>query len=39
VGTASDPIDLVTVHPAGKRAMPAADWWRGRPADAPAVAS
>ena len=34
VGTASDPIELVTVHPAGKRAMPAADWWRGRPANA-----
>jgi methionyl-tRNA formyltransferase len=30
VGTATDPIHLVTVHPAGKRAMPAADWWRGR---------
>lgn len=39
VGTASDPIELVTVHPAGKRAMSAADWWRGRPADAPTVAS
>ncbi|MEO6532176.1 MAG: methionyl-tRNA formyltransferase [Pseudolysinimonas sp.] len=31
VGTASDPIELVTVHPAGKRPMNAADWWRGRP--------
>jgi methionyl-tRNA formyltransferase len=30
VGTGSDPLHLVTVHPAGKRAMPAADWWRGR---------
>lgn len=30
VGTATDPLHLVTVHPAGKRAMPAADWWRGR---------
>ena len=30
VGTASTPIELVTVQPAGKRAMPAADWWRGR---------
>ena len=39
VGTASDPIELVTVHPAGKRAMPAADWWRGRPAGAAVVAS
>ena len=39
VGTASDPIELLTVHPAGKRAMKAADWWRGRPAGAPAFAS
>ena len=38
VGTASDPIELVTVHPAGKKPMRAADWWRGRPADAVAVA-
>lgn len=30
VGTASDPIELVTVHPAGRRAMSAVDWWRGR---------
>ena len=30
VGTATDPLHLLTVHPAGKRAMPAADWWRGR---------
>ncbi len=34
VGTASDPIELVSVHPAGKKPMRAADWWRGRPADA-----
>jgi methionyl-tRNA formyltransferase len=39
VGTASDPIELVTVHPAGKRAMNAADWWRGRAAGAPDTAS
>ncbi len=39
VGTASDPIELVTVHPAGRRAMPAADWWRGRPAGSPDTAS
>jgi methionyl-tRNA formyltransferase len=39
VGTASAPIELVTVHPAGKRPMPAADWWRGRPGNATAVAS
>jgi methionyl-tRNA formyltransferase len=38
VGTASDPIELITVHPAGKRAMPAIDWWRGRPAGAAVVA-
>jgi methionyl-tRNA formyltransferase len=34
VGTASTPIELVTVLPAGKKAMAAADWWRGRPANA-----
>jgi methionyl-tRNA formyltransferase len=39
VGTASDPLELITVHPAGKRAMAAADWWRGRPPGAPTVAS
>ena len=39
VGTASDPIELVTVHAAGKRSMNAADWWRGRPAGAPVDAS
>jgi methionyl-tRNA formyltransferase len=38
VGTASDPIELVSVHPAGKKPMKAADWWRGRPADAGTVA-
>ena len=27
-----DPIELLKVHPAGKKAMdPATDWWRGRP--------
>lgn len=31
VGTATEPIELVTVHPAGRRAMDAASWWRGRP--------
>ncbi len=31
VGTATDPIELVTVHPAGRTAMDAASWWRGRP--------
>jgi methionyl-tRNA formyltransferase len=29
-GTADDPLELTTVQPAGKRAMPAADWLRGR---------
>jgi methionyl-tRNA formyltransferase len=38
VGTASSPIELTTVHPAGKKAMAAADWWRGRQPDATAVA-
>ncbi|MHC5796221.1 methionyl-tRNA formyltransferase [Lacisediminihabitans sp. FW035] len=37
VGTASDPIELVAVHPAGRKPMKAADWWRGRPADAGTV--
>jgi methionyl-tRNA formyltransferase len=37
VGTADDPIELLTVQPAGKRAMPAGDWWRGRPSDAATV--
>lgn len=30
VGTSSEPIELTLVQPAGKRAMGAADWWRGR---------
>ena len=38
VGTATDPIEVISVHPAGKKPMRAADWWRGRPADAVAVA-
>ena len=29
-GTGSAPIELVTVQPAGKRAMSGVDWWRGR---------
>ena len=37
IGTATDPVELVTVHPAGKKAMNAGDWWRGRPADATTV--
>ena len=38
VGTASDPIELVSVQPAGKKAMKATDWWRGRPAEAGTLA-
>ena len=29
VGTGTVPLELIDVQPAGKRAMPAADWWRG----------
>jgi methionyl-tRNA formyltransferase len=29
VGTGTHPLELVAVQPAGKRPMPAADWWRG----------
>ncbi|CAN5287726.1 methionyl-tRNA formyltransferase [soil metagenome] len=35
VGTATDPIELVTVHPAGRKAMDAASWWRGRASTGP----
>jgi methionyl-tRNA formyltransferase len=37
VGTASHPVELLSVQPAGKKPMNAADWWRGRPAGAPAA--
>jgi methionyl-tRNA formyltransferase len=30
VGTATEPIELLVVHPAGRKAMDAASWWRGR---------
>ena len=30
VGTGGDALELLRVQPAGKREMPAADWWRGR---------
>jgi methionyl-tRNA formyltransferase len=33
VGTASAPLELLEVQPAGKRPMAAADWWRGLPTD------
>jgi len=29
LGTATHPLELLTVQPAGKKAMAAADWWRG----------
>jgi methionyl-tRNA formyltransferase len=38
IGTATDPLEILTVHPAGKKPMKATDWWRGRPADAGMVA-
>ena len=38
IGTGSDPVELVTVHSAGKKAMTATDWWRGRPVGAGVVA-
>jgi methionyl-tRNA formyltransferase len=37
LGTATAPLELVTVQPAGKRAMPAADWLRGLPAGSAAT--
>jgi methionyl-tRNA formyltransferase len=39
IGTATEPVHLISVQPAGKKAMAAADWWRGRPAGAPAIAT
>ena len=38
-GTATAPIALRTVQPAGKGAMAAADWWRGLRGDAPVAGS
>jgi methionyl-tRNA formyltransferase len=29
-GTGTTPVELLTVQPAGKRAMSGVDWWRGR---------
>jgi methionyl-tRNA formyltransferase len=29
LGTGSHPLELLTVQPAGRKAMAAADWWRG----------
>ncbi|MFB2599805.1 methionyl-tRNA formyltransferase [Herbiconiux sp. P17] len=33
VGTGGSPLELLTVHPAGKKPMAAADWWRGSGAE------
>lgn len=33
IGTGTVPLELIRVHPAGKKAMSAADWWRGRTRD------
>ncbi len=33
VGTGDVPLELLQVQPAGKKAMSAADWWRGRTAE------
>jgi methionyl-tRNA formyltransferase len=38
VGTSTEPVELLVVQPAGKKPMSAADWWRGRSADANRVA-
>ncbi len=34
VGAAGGTLELLTVQPAGRGAMPAADWWRGQRVDA-----
>ena len=38
IGTATQPVQLLQVHPAGRKAMDAGSWWRGRAADAATVA-
>jgi len=38
IGTATHPVELLMVHPAGRKAMDAGSWWRGRAADASSVA-
>ena len=39
IGTATQPVELMQVHPAGRKAMDAGSWWRGRAADASTVAN
>jgi methionyl-tRNA formyltransferase len=38
IGTATHPLELLVVQPAGRKPMAAADWWRGRPAGAGRIA-
>jgi len=38
VGTSTNPIEVLRVHPAGGRSMAATDWWRGRPSDSGRIA-
>jgi methionyl-tRNA formyltransferase len=35
VGTSSEPLELITVQPSGKKPMPASDWIRGLPDSTP----
>lgn len=39
VGTGSDPLELLVVHPAGRKAMDAGSWWRGMSTSDAVVAS
>jgi len=39
IGTATQPVQLLMVHPAGRKAMDAGSWWRGRAADSSSIAS
>jgi methionyl-tRNA formyltransferase len=39
VGTATEPIELLRVHPEGRKAMDAAAWWRGLNSESEVVAS
>jgi methionyl-tRNA formyltransferase len=38
-GTATEPVALELVQPAGKGAMAAADWWRGLRVEGRVIAS
>ena len=38
IGTATTPIELLRVHPAGKKPMSATDWWRGLAVGQPHIA-